>query len=89
MARPAGPGTLGSPHSDTPRRPPCRDPLYQLADRVTTHFPDLPRATAFVLALWAFGMDLAHARALSAVALPARSRPTGDFRLRFGPTQLG
>ena len=43
--------------------------LYQWADRVTSHFPQLPRATAFTLALWAYGMALAHACALTAVAL--------------------
>jgi Transposase DDE domain len=48
---------------------PRHEPLYQWADRVTTHFPDLPRPTAFVLALWAFGMVLAHACGLTAVAL--------------------
>ena len=48
---------------------PRHAPLYHWADRVATHFPELPRTTAFVLALWAFGMVLAHACALSAVAL--------------------
>jgi DDE family transposase len=48
---------------------PRHEPLYQWADRVTSHFPELPRSTAFVLALWAFGMALAHACGLTAVAL--------------------
>jgi hypothetical protein len=48
---------------------PRHEPLYQWADRVATHFPDLPRPTAFVLALWAFGMALAHACARTAVAV--------------------
>jgi hypothetical protein len=48
---------------------PRHEPLYQWADRVATHFPELPRLTAFVLALWAFGMVLAHAGALTAVAV--------------------
>jgi hypothetical protein len=48
---------------------PRHEPLYQWADRVTTHFPNLPRCSAFVLALWAFGMVLAHACTLTAVAL--------------------
>lgn len=48
---------------------PRHEPLYQWADRVATHFPNLPRPTAFVLALWAFGLVLAHACALTAVAV--------------------
>jgi hypothetical protein len=48
-----------------PRHP----PLYQWADRVATHFPDWPRPTAVVLALWAFGLVLAHACGLTTVAV--------------------
>src|SRR5258708_6682707 len=71
MAQPAGPGMLGLPRSDTPRIPamPRHQPLYQSADRVTSHFPELPRPTAFVLTLWAFGLVLAHTCALTTVAL--------------------
>jgi hypothetical protein len=79
---------LGLPHSDTPEDPavPRHEPLYRWADRVATHFPDLPRPTAFVLALWAFGMALAHACALSAVALhlaPLLGRPFNTLRQRL------
>jgi hypothetical protein len=48
---------------------PRHAPLYQWADQVATHFPELSRPTAVVLALWAFGMALAHTCGLSAVAL--------------------
>jgi hypothetical protein len=48
---------------------PRHQPLYQWADRVTTHFPELPRTTTFVLALWAYGMVLAHSCRLDAVVL--------------------
>jgi hypothetical protein len=41
--------------------------LYDWADRVATHFPDLPPATAFSLALWSFGLVLAHACGLTTV----------------------
>lgn len=44
------------------------EPLYQWSQRVANHFPELSRSTAFVLALWSFGMVLAHACGLSAVA---------------------
>ncbi len=59
----------------------------QGADRVTSHFPELPRPTAFVLALWAFGMALAHSGALTAVAphlapLLGRAVNTARQRLR-------
>jgi hypothetical protein len=65
---------------------PRHAPLYQWADRVATHFPDLPRTTALVLALWAFGMALAHACGLSAVALhlaPLLGRPVNTVRQRL------
>jgi len=61
-------------------------PLYQWADRVTSHFPDLPRPTAFVLALWAFGLALAHSCALTAVALhlaPLLGRAANTVRQRL------
>jgi hypothetical protein len=48
---------------------PRHEPLYQWADRVANHFPELSRPTAFGLAPWAYGMALAHACALTAVAL--------------------
>ena len=48
---------------------PRHHPLYQWTDRVSTHFPDLPRTTAAVLALWAFGLVLAHSCALTAVVV--------------------
>ena len=44
-------------------------PLYDWATRVATAFPDLPPATARVLADWSYGLVLAHACGLSAVAL--------------------
>ena len=65
---------------------PRHQPLYQWADRVATHFPELPRSTAFVLALWAFGMALAHACALTAVALhlaPLLGRAVNTVRQRL------
>jgi hypothetical protein len=43
--------------------------LYEWTNRVATAFPDLPPATARVLASWSFGLVLAHACGLSAVAL--------------------
>lgn len=48
---------------------PRHEPLYQWTQRVTSHFPELSRPTASVLALWAFGMVLAHTCALTTVAL--------------------
>lgn len=48
-----------------PRHP----PLYEWANRVATAFPDLPAATARGLAAYSYGMVLAHACGLSAVAL--------------------
>jgi hypothetical protein len=65
---------------------PRPEPLYQWADRVATRFADLPRPTAFVLALWAFGMVLAHACTLSAVALHLAcllGRPVNTVRQRL------
>jgi hypothetical protein len=43
--------------------------LYQWIHTVAIRFPDLARPAATVLALWAFGMVLAHCCALSAVVL--------------------
>jgi Transposase DDE domain len=61
--------------------------LYAWADRVATAFPELPPATAFVLALWSFGLVLAHACGLTAVVahlapLLGRSANTTRQRLR-------
>jgi hypothetical protein len=44
-------------------------PLYEWVTRVATHFPDLHRATARTLGIYSFGLVLAHACGLSAVAL--------------------
>src|SRR5688500_12023119 len=44
-------------------------PLYEWVARVATRFPDLPRATARTLGAYSFGLVLAHACGLSAVAL--------------------
>ena len=60
--------------------------LYTWANRVTTHFPELPPATAFVLALWSFGLVLAHACALTLVALhlaPILLRSVNTVRQRL------
>ncbi len=65
---------------------PRHEPLYQWADRVATRFPDLPRPTAFVLALWAFGLVLAHACGLTIVALHLASllgQPVNTVRQRL------
>lgn len=65
---------------------PRHEPLYQWADRVTSHFPQLPRATAVVLALWAYGMALAHTCTLTAVALhlaPLLGRAVNTLRQRL------
>jgi hypothetical protein len=43
--------------------------LSTWANRVTTHFPELPPPTAFVLALWSFGLVLAHACTLTLVVV--------------------
>jgi hypothetical protein len=61
--------------------------LYAWTDRVATQFPDLPRATAAALALWSFGLVLAHACGLTAVVahvapLLGRSANTTRQRLR-------
>lgn len=61
--------------------------LYAWADRVATAFPELPPATALVLALWSFGLVLAHACGLTAVVahlapLLGRSANTTRQRLR-------
>jgi hypothetical protein len=44
-------------------------PLYQWIEQVTSHFPHLSRPQATVLALWSFGMVLAHSCGLDSVAL--------------------
>jgi hypothetical protein len=61
--------------------------LYAWAARVATAFPELPPATALVLALWSLGLVLAHACGLSAVVahlapLLGRSANTTRQRLR-------
>ena len=48
---------------------PRHTPLYDWTTRVATHFPDLPKATAETLAAWSYGLVLAHACGLTAVAL--------------------
>ena len=65
---------------------PRSEPLYQWADRVARHFPELSRPTATLLALWAFGLILAHACALTAVALhlaPLLGRSVNTLRQRL------
>jgi hypothetical protein len=60
--------------------------LYTWADRVATQFPQLPPALAFVLALWSFGMVLAHSCTLSAVTVhlaPLLGRATNTVRQRL------
>ena len=66
---------------------PRHEPLYAWADRVASQFPDLPRSVAFGLAAWTYGMVLAHACGLSAVAcalapILGRSANTARQRLR-------
>ena len=61
--------------------------LYQWTDRVASRFPELSRAQATALAWYSFGMALAHACGLDAVALHlalylARSANTLRQRLR-------
>jgi Transposase DDE domain len=48
---------------------PRPDPLYQWTQRVATRFPELPRPTAAVLALYSYGAVPAQSCAVSAVAL--------------------
>src|SRR6266478_7447824 len=43
-------------------------PLYEWANEVATHFPNLSKPQATVLALWSFGIVLARRCTLSAVA---------------------
>jgi hypothetical protein len=65
---------------------PRQSQLYTWADRVATHFPELPRATAFVLALWSFGLVLAHACGLSVVVVhlaPLLGRAANTVRQRL------
>ena len=44
------------------------DPLYDWTNEVATQFPHLSKPQATVLALWSFGIVLAHCCTLSAVA---------------------
>ena len=46
----------------------CHDPVYQWTTTVTTHFPQLSKPQARVLALWSLGMVVARSWALSAVS---------------------
>jgi hypothetical protein len=48
---------------------PRHEPLYEWATRVATHFPNLSPSAARVLADWSYGLILAHACGLSAVAV--------------------
>lgn len=48
---------------------PHHRPLYDWTTRVATHFPDLPPGTARTLAAYSYGLVLAHACGLAAVAL--------------------
>jgi hypothetical protein len=60
--------------------------LYDWADRVASRFPELSRATAFVLALWSLGLVLAHACGLTAVVAhlaPVLARPANTVRQRL------
>jgi len=43
-------------------------PLYEWTAEVSTHFPHLSKPQATVLALWSFGIVLAHRCTLPAVA---------------------
>src|SRR4051812_46252585 len=65
---------------------PRHEPLDPWADRLATHFPDLPRPVTFVLALWTYGLALAHSGRLSAVAVhlaPLLGRPFHTTRPRL------
>lgn len=46
----------------------CHQPVYQWTRTVTTHFPQLSKPQATVLALWSLGMVVARSCALSAVS---------------------
>ena len=46
----------------------CHQPVYQWTRIVTTHFPQLSKPQATVLALWSLGMVVARSCALSAVS---------------------
>src|SRR5262244_3868762 len=46
----------------------CHHPVYQWTRIVTTHFPQLSKPQATVLALWSLGMVVARSCALSAVS---------------------
>lgn len=65
---------------------PHQPQLYDWADRVATRFPDLPRPYADGLAAWSFGLVLAHACGLSAVALALAAilgQPVNTVRQRL------
>jgi hypothetical protein len=63
-----------------------RSPLYQWTTTVATRFPKLSKPLASALALYSFGMVLAHACGLSAVALaltPLLGRSDNTVRQRL------
>jgi hypothetical protein len=65
---------------------PRHSQLYAWADRVATCFPELPKPLAFVLALWSFGLILAHACGLTAVVVhlaPVLGRSANTVRQRL------
>jgi hypothetical protein len=61
-------------------------PLYEWTAEVSTHFPHLSKPQATVLALWSFGIVLAHCCTLPAVAnvlSPLLQRPFNTVRQRL------
>src|SRR4051812_35614530 len=61
-------------------------PLYEWTAEVSTHFPQLSKPQAAVLALWSFGIVLAHCCTLPAVATflsPLLKRPFNTVRQRL------
>jgi hypothetical protein len=61
-------------------------PLYEWTAEVATHFPHLSKPQATVLALWSFGIVLAHCCTLSAVAnilSPLLQKPFNTVRQRL------
>lgn len=65
---------------------PRHQPLYQWTARVSAHFPDLSPPTAAVLALWSYGLVLAHKSGLTAVVAhvaPVLGRALNTVRQRL------
>ena len=65
---------------------PRHQPLYQWTARVSAHFPDLSPPTAAVLALWSYGLVLAHTSGLTAVVAhvaPVLGRAVNTVRQRL------